>query len=170
MSPRSSSTDRSRSASSSGATSSVRTSRPSASRRRARWRPRKPAPPVIAHTIRVTVTGGLGAPWRNGPAMRRLACAIVLVLACPATAAAARVDPQVAGLQVALRAYGLYTGAVDGVTGPKTVAGVKRFQRRAGLQADGKAGVATRRALGPLGRPLFGRRTLQRGLFGWDVS
>jgi len=87
-----------------------------------------------------------------------------------APAAAARVDPQVAGLQVALRAFGVYAGAIDGVAGPATKRGVIRFQRRVGLPADGKAGPATRRAFGPLGRPLFGRRTLRRGQFGWDVS
>ena len=101
--------------------------------------------------------------------MRRVLCVGLLVLALPATAAA-RVDPQVAGLQVALRAYGLYGGAIDGIAGPATVRGVRRFQRRVGLAADGRAGPATRRALGPLGRPLFGKRTLRRGLFGWDVS
>jgi peptidoglycan hydrolase-like protein with peptidoglycan-binding domain len=50
------------------------------------------------------------------------------------------------------------------------VRGVRSFQRRAGLVVDGKVGPATRRALGPLGAPLFGRRTLRRGVFGWDVS
>jgi lysozyme family protein len=94
----------------------------------------------------------------------------VLALGFPATAAAARLDPQVAGLQVALRAYGLYSGAIDGIAGPATVRGVRGFQQRAGLAVDGKAGPATRRALGPLGRPLFGKRTLRLGLFGWDVS
>ena len=103
--------------------------------------------------------------------MRRLLVAsILVVLALPATATAARVGPQVAGLQVALRAYGLYAGSIDGIAGPATALGVKRFQRRAGLAVDGKAGRATRRALGPLGRPLFGKRTLRRGSFGWDVS
>jgi hypothetical protein len=94
---------------------------------------------------------------------------VFVVLAWPGTAAA-RVDPQVAGLQVALRAYGLYGGAIDGIAGPRTTRGVERFQQRAGLRVDGRAGPATRRALGPLGRPLFGRRTLRRGSFGWDVS
>lgn len=94
---------------------------------------------------------------------------VFVVLAWPG-AATARADPQIAGLQVALRAYGLYGGPIDGIAGPKTTRGVERFQRRAGLRVDGKAGPATRRALGPLGRPLFGRRTLQRGSFGWDVS
>jgi hypothetical protein len=50
------------------------------------------------------------------------------------------------------------------------VRATKAFQRRAGLPVDGRAGPATRRALGPLGTPVFGRRTLRRGVFGWDVS
>jgi peptidoglycan hydrolase-like protein with peptidoglycan-binding domain len=87
-----------------------------------------------------------------------------------APTAGARVDPQVAGLQVALRAFGVYTGAIDGIAGPSTRRGVMRFQKRVGLAPDGKAGPATRRALGPLGRPLFGRRAMRRGLFGWDVA
>ena len=86
-------------------------------------------------------------------------------------AAAARAgNPQIAGLQVALRAYGLYQGPIDAIAGPQTVRGTKTFQRRAGLRVDGRAGPATRRALGPLGAPVFGRRTLRRGQFGWDVS
>jgi hypothetical protein len=79
-------------------------------------------------------------------------------------------NPQTAGLQVALRAYGLYNAAIDGIAGPRTVAATKAFQRRAGLPVDGRAGLRTRRALGPLGSPLFGRRTLRAGRFGWDVS
>jgi lysozyme family protein len=103
--------------------------------------------------------------------MRRVLLLVLFVtLAFPSTAAATRADPQVAGLQVALRAYGLYGGPIDGIAGPRTKRGVERFQRRAGLTADGRAGRATRRALGPLGRPLFGKRTLRRGSFGWDVS
>jgi Putative peptidoglycan binding domain/Transglycosylase SLT domain len=104
--------------------------------------------------------------------MRRLVCLLVLLLlaaALPAVASA-RVNPQVAGLQVALRAYGLYGGPIDGIRGPATVRGVRQFQRRVGLRVDGKVGPATRRAFGPLGRPLFGRRTLRRGAFGWDVA
>jgi hypothetical protein len=82
----------------------------------------------------------------------------------------ARVNPQVAGLQVALRAYSLYAGPIDGISGPATRRGIKRFQRRAGLQVDGRAGRSTRSAFGRLGRPLFGKRTMHRGLSGWDVS
>ena len=79
-------------------------------------------------------------------------------------------NPQLAGLQVALRAYGLYNGPVDAISGPQTRAAVKAFQRRVGLPADGLAGRRTRLALGPLGRPLFGTRLLRLGCFGWDVS
>jgi peptidoglycan hydrolase-like protein with peptidoglycan-binding domain len=85
-------------------------------------------------------------------------------------AAAHAGNPQIAGLQVALRAYGLYTGPIDAIAGPQTVRGTKAFQRRMGLVVDGRAGPATRKALGPLGTPMFGRRMLHRGLFGWDVS
>jgi hypothetical protein len=103
---------------------------------------------------------------------RRLVCllAAATVSAWLAPAAAARVDPQVAGLQVALRAYSLYSGPIDGISGPATRRGTRRFQRRAGLEVDGRAGRATRTAFGVLGRPLFGKRTLHRGLVGWDVS
>ncbi len=79
-------------------------------------------------------------------------------------------NPQIAGLQVALRAYGLYLAPVDGVAGPATAAATRVFQRRVGLRPDGIAGPRTRAALGPLGHPLFGRRHLDRGDFGWDVS
>jgi Transglycosylase SLT domain/Putative peptidoglycan binding domain len=103
--------------------------------------------------------------------VRSTLCLVVVFIAAsiPATATAG-VNPQAAGLQVALRAYGLYGGPIDGIAGPATRRGVEQFQRRVGLRPDGVAGPATRRAFGPLGRPLFGRRTLVRGAFGWDVS
>ena len=84
-------------------------------------------------------------------------------------AAAHAGNPQIAGLQVALRAYGLYNGPIDAIAGPKTLRATKAFQRRAGVVVDGRAGPATRAALGPLGTPVLGRRTLRRGVFGWDV-
>jgi LysM repeat protein len=89
-----------------------------------------------------------------------------LVAAAPASAA----NPQQAGLQVALRAQGLYKGPIDAITGPLTVAAVRAFQREHGLPVTGIADARTRAAMGPLGRPLFGSRTLQRGSFGWDVA
>jgi hypothetical protein len=95
--------------------------------------------------------------------------AALLVVLTLAAAAHAR-NPQIAGLQVALRAHGLYHGPIDAVAGPQTRRATKAFQRRAGLVVDGLAGRMTRRALGRLGRPLFGRRTLRRRMVGWDVS
>ncbi|HET8529217.1 MAG TPA: peptidoglycan-binding protein, partial [Gaiellaceae bacterium] len=101
----------------------------------------------------------------------RLAFAGALAAAWAAAATAgAAVNPQHAGLQVALRAQGLYLGSIDAIVGPRTVAAVRTFQRVHGLRTTGIADLATRRALGPLGRPLFGSRPLARGAFGWDVS
>ena len=110
-----------------------------------------------------------GEVWRAVASRFGVLCAAVLTAFALAPAAQA-LNPQIAGLQVALRAYGLYGAAIDGISGPKTVAATKAFQRRAGLPVDGRAGPRTRRALGPLGRPFFGRRTLRKGMFGWDVS
>jgi LysM repeat protein len=87
-----------------------------------------------------------------------------------AATAHAAVNPQHAGLQVALRAQGLYLGPIDAIIGPKTVAAVREFQRTHGLHVSGIADVHTRRELGPLGSPLFGSRTLAHGKFGWDVA
>ncbi|MGI8595277.1 MAG: peptidoglycan-binding protein [Solirubrobacteraceae bacterium] len=88
--------------------------------------------------------------------------------AAPDPARAGRAD--VAALQVALRALGLYRVAVDGISGPFTRRGVRRFQRRKGLVADGIAGRRTRRALGRRGRPRLGSRPMRRGQRGWDVA
>ena len=101
---------------------------------------------------------------------RLVAFGAAVLVGLTLAAAAHAGNPQIAGLQVALRAYGLYQGPIDAIAGPQTVRGTKTFQRRVGLPVDGRAGPATRRALGPLGAPVFGRRTLRRGQFGWDVS
>ena len=95
--------------------------------------------------------------------------AAAVLVAVPASLAAGR-NPQTAGLQVALRAQGLYRGPIDALSGPKTVAAVRAFQRIHHLPVTGLADARTRKALGPLGRPLFGARTLHRGDFGWDVA
>jgi LysM repeat protein len=87
-----------------------------------------------------------------------------------AASAGATLNPQHAGLQVALRAQGLYLGPIDAIIGPKTVAAVRKLQRAHGLRVTGIADVGTRRQLGPLGTPHFGSRTLARGKFGWDVA
>jgi LysM repeat protein len=94
----------------------------------------------------------------------------VAMAATPATLASGGRNPQTAGLQVALRAQGLYRGAIDAISGPGTVAATRAFQQMEGLPATGLADARTREALGPLGRPLFGARTLHRGAFGWDVA
>jgi LysM repeat protein len=96
-----------------------------------------------------------------------LICLIGGLAAAPAVHAAG--NPQIAGLQVALRAHGLYLAQIDGIAGPRTAAAVHAFQHKHGLRY-GATDARMRAALGPLGRPLFGTRTLKRGDFGWDVS
>jgi LysM repeat protein len=80
------------------------------------------------------------------------------------------VDPQVAGLQVALAAQRYYAGAIDALAGTQTTSAVRSLQRKAHLPETGVATPATRAALGALGRPLFGDRVIKRGMVGWDVS
>jgi soluble lytic murein transglycosylase-like protein len=100
----------------------------------------------------VAIAGALAAAW---------------AVAAPAGAA---LNPQHAGLQVALRAQGLYDGPIDAIIGPKTVAAVRAFQRSHGLRVTGLADAHMRRELGPFGTPLFGARPITRGEFGWDVA
>ena len=100
----------------------------------------------------------------------RLAFAGALAAGLAAAAPAGALNPQHAGLQVALRAQGLYSGPIDAIVGPRTLAAVRAFQRTHDLKVTGIADVRTRRALGPLGTPLFGSRQLKRGMFGWDVA
>ena len=93
-----------------------------------------------------------------------------LVAAALAAPAASAQSADVAALQVALRAHGLYDATIDGVRGPLTTGAVRRFQARRGLVADGIAGPATRRSLGRRGRPRLGARVLRAGMRGWDVA
>lgn len=94
--------------------------------------------------------------------------AALLIFAGPAHAIT---NPQIPGLQVALREHGFYRGGIDGIAGPMTAQAVRAFQRKARITVDGIAGPQTRRALGKLGRPLWGKRkVLARGMIGWDVS
>ena len=95
------------------------------------------------------------------------ACALALG---PASLASGGRNPQTAGLQVALRAQGLYRGPIDAISGPATVAALREFQRSHDLPVTGLADTRTRKAMGPLGGPLFGARSLHRGAFGWDVA
>ncbi len=51
-------------------------------------------------------------------------------------------------VQTRLKNWGYYTGATDGIYGPKTVAAVKYFQRNNGLTVDGIVGPRTAAAIG----------------------
>jgi murein DD-endopeptidase MepM/ murein hydrolase activator NlpD len=93
---------------------------------------------------------------------------VAACLLVPATVHAA--SSRVAALQVALRAHGVYSGPVDGLSGPGTRAGVRRIQRRHGLAVDGVVGPRTRKALGRQGRHPYGSRPMRTGLRGWDVA
>ncbi len=93
---------------------------------------------------------------------------LALALAAPAAGAAA--DARVAALQVALRANGVYDGTIDGLSGPQTAEAVRVIQARAKITVDGVVGPETRKALGKLGRPGLGTRTLETGMRGWDVA
>jgi hypothetical protein len=103
--------------------------------------------------------------------VRRLTLPIAAFLVALALAPTARgSNPQIAGLQIALRERGLYLGPIDAVQGPRTVRAVRAFQRRHRLAVDGIAGPRTRAALGARGRPLFGARVMRRGMRGYDIG
>lgn len=100
----------------------------------------------------------------------RVCSLLVLAFLLVTTTAVAAPRADVAALQVALRAEGLYAGSVDGVRGPGTKAAVRRLQRNARIAVDGVAGPRTRRLLGRRGRPAWGSRTIAVGRRGWDVA
>jgi murein DD-endopeptidase MepM/ murein hydrolase activator NlpD len=102
--------------------------------------------------------------------VRRLTVALVVALAVAASPAAAADPGDIAALQVALQARGVYAGSIDGIAGPATTAGVRAVQQQAGIAVDGVAGPATRRALGWRGRPSLGARPVTSGMRGWDVA
>lgn len=101
---------------------------------------------------------------------RGVAFASLLAALAAAVASPAGAGTQVPGLQVALKARGLYAGPIDGIAGQLTKKGVRSFQRRKGLAVDGIAGPRTRSKLGRLGRPVYGKRMIRHGMVGWDVS
>ena len=74
----------------------------------------------------------------------------VALAAAPARSRCRRI-PQVAGLQVALRAHGLYLAQIDGIAGPRTAAAVARVPARGTACRSASRTRARALALGPLG-------------------
>lgn len=77
----------------------------------------------------------------------------ILLIALAQAASAATYDRGSSGelvreMQRRLKEWGYYDGAVDGVFGGETEEAVKAFQRKNGLEADGRVGPATLTALG----------------------
>src|SRR4051794_19198967 len=93
-----------------------------------------------------------------------LLCVAVSSSAAPLAGSAAVRDPNVAALQVGLRARGVYSGPVDGLAGPGTVAAVRA------LGGNGLFGTRTRAKLGKLGRHPLGSRAVAGGSVGWDAA
>jgi murein DD-endopeptidase MepM/ murein hydrolase activator NlpD len=93
-----------------------------------------------------------------------------LTVAAVAAAPAHGASAEIAALQVAMSAEGLYPHRVDGISGPWTQSAVRTFQARNGLAVDGVAGPQTRAALGKRGKPSFGSRPMRNGHRGWDVA
>jgi len=97
-----------------------------------------------------------------------LGCMAIASLAAPAAANAGSAN--IAALQVAMSAVGLYPHPIDGVSGPWTQQAVRAFQSQHGLTVDGVAGPQTRAALGRRGKPALGARPMRIGKRGWDVA
>jgi murein DD-endopeptidase MepM/ murein hydrolase activator NlpD len=94
-----------------------------------------------------------------------------LALSSAGTAVAASgSDPDVAALQVALRARGLYGGSVDGRAGPATFAAVRSLRGGGVAGTDALTDARTRAALGRFGRPRLGSRAITSGATGWDAA
>jgi peptidoglycan hydrolase-like protein with peptidoglycan-binding domain len=99
--------------------------------------------------------GGGGAPTSTASRTTTTRATTAATTAPPAQhlpAPATTLNPgdtgtQVAVLQRALASLGFSSGKVDGAYGPATKNTVARFQRSAGLTADGILGPATLRAL-----------------------
>ena len=51
-------------------------------------------------------------------------------------------------IQQRLKKWGYYTGSIDGILGPKSIAAIKKFQKNNGLVADGIVGPKTAAKIG----------------------
>lgn len=74
-------------------------------------------------------------------------------------------------IQTRLKAWGYYSGSVDGVYGSRTEKAVRYFQQKNGLAADGQAGPLTLAALGlPTGSSSGGNSGGSGGGGGGDID
>jgi hypothetical protein len=107
--------------------------------------------------------------WRHAVALLASVCFAVTLVGI---AAADRLhpDPDIAGLQTALKVKGFYRGRIDGLRGPQTTAALRAFRRRSRIRSSSLVDRRTRSALGALGRPWYGSRLLRRGDIGLDVA
>jgi N-acetylmuramoyl-L-alanine amidase len=64
------------------------------------------------------------------------------------TVAVATTTSQNKVIQQRLKKWGYYTGSIDGILGPLSVAAIKKFQKNNGLVADGIVGTKTAAAIG----------------------
>ena len=86
--------------------------------------------------------------------IRLVAAGILLAFAIGAAFGAAALSrygsrgSEVTKIQEKLKRWGYYSGAVDGIYGPKTYEAVRYFQRKNGLTVDGIAGPKTLAAMG----------------------
>lgn len=86
--------------------------------------------------------------------IRLVAAGILLAFAVGAAFGAAALSrygsrgSEVTKIQEKLKRWGYYSGAVDGIYGPKTYEAVRYFQRKNGLTVDGIAGPKTLAAMG----------------------
>ena len=107
----------------------------------------------------------------RGFALALLAAVCIAVpVASAASADRPHPDPNVAGLQTALKLKGFYRGRIDGLRGPLTTAALRAFRQKHRLPSSTLIDRRTRSALGPLGRHRFGTRMLRRGKVGLDVA